>query len=259
MSTSETLAKFIADAPPGEVKEVRADIEALVEGNVQLVKGLDDPMAKYVGDKCTVVRLPDGQTSVVSPLNRLDATTFYANGKAYKYENGRVSEADSSVSVPSAGDHGALKQGVARYVEDHYPSNSGVDVFPQESGGVGIVIVDTKFSPKNFWNGQWTSQYVVKNGKLEGDISIDVHYYEDGNVRLKCDKHVSESVGESAQNICKTIADLEQAYQLEVNKTFIGLNAGPFKSLRRQLPVNRSKMDWDKFGNYRLGKTIGGE
>ena len=68
----------------------------------------------------------------------------------------------------------------------------------------------------------------------------------------------STSTSGSASNILQTIAKVEKAYQEELNRGFTKLSEGEFKSLRRQLPVTRQKVEWEKVGSYRAGKEIGG-
>lgn len=63
----------------------------------------------------------------------------------------------------------------------------------------------------------------------------------------------------SAVEVISKIAAVESQYQEDVNDSFVNLNEGSFKALRRQLPVTRAKMNWGTaMGNYRLGKDIGG-
>jgi capping protein alpha len=87
-----------------------------------------------------------------------------------------------------------------------------------------------------------------------------VHYYEDGNVRLLTSKDVSVSVGggAGAGEVVKQIALAERRYQEDLNKAFASLSEGAFKALRRQLPVTRQKVEWEKISGYRLGQDIGG-
>ena len=86
-----------------------------------------------------------------------------------------------------------------------------------------------------------------------------MHYYEDGNVRLLTDKNVEISVkGGGAGEIVRGIAQVEKKYQEDLNKAFAGLAEGAFKSLRRQLPITRQKIEWEKISGYRLGQDIGG-
>lgn len=58
----------------------------------------------------------------------------------------------------------------------------------------------------------------------------------------------------SAAEIVKNIIGVEKKYQEELNRAFGALSEGAFKSLRRQLPITRQKIDWDKIGSYRLGQ-----
>jgi capping protein alpha len=82
-----------------------------------------------------------------------------------------------------------------------------------------------------------------------------VHYYEDGNVRLLTNKKVEENV---KGDVAHVVAQVERKYQEELNRGFSGLSEGAFRGLRRQLPVTRVKVDWEKVGGYRLGQDIAG-
>jgi len=134
-------------------------------------------------------------------------------------------------------------------------------VFPVEDDSqLAIVTVANKYSPSNFWNGRWRSSYIYSpaSGQLTGTINVDVHYYEDGNVRLLTNKEVAASVGSTAAEVVRAIAQAEKKYQEDLNRAFGGLAEGAFKSLRRQLPITRQKIEWEKISGYRLGQDIGG-
>ena len=40
----------------------------------------------------------------------------------------------------------------------------------------------------SFWTGEWLSTWVIKNGKLSGDLKIKCHYFEMGNMQFNLDK-----------------------------------------------------------------------
>jgi len=90
---------------------------------------------------------------------------------------------------------------------------------------------------------------------------VNVHYYEDGNVALTTSKSFSGvSVdGSSADAVMRKVAAIEKQYQEEVNRTIVGLNETSFKALRRQLPVTRQKVEWEKIRGYGLGSSLRGE
>ena len=89
---------------------------------------------------------------------------------------------------------------------------------------------------------------------LTGTIKVDVHYYEDGNVRLQTSKEVEEVQlrGSGAAEVLRVVAQVEKRYQEELNRAFGALSEGAFKGLRRQLPITRQKIDWAKIGTYKL-------
>lgn len=66
------------------------------------------------------------------------------------------------------------------------------------------------------------------------------------------------SSGGSGQAIIHEIALVEKRYQDELNQAFTQLSEGAFKGLRRQLPVTRQKVEWEKVGGYRLGADLQG-
>ncbi|KAK9322093.1 F-actin-capping protein subunit alpha [Lipomyces orientalis] len=257
---------FLNDAPPGEIKEVYDDIKSIVEEDGDIIDGLESAFENYNLSEFVTVNIPGAEKAVVvSKYNKLGSGTFYDPelGKSFSIDH-RSLQASGVEEYDGAGDTVAsITSDVKHYVLEHYPNPSSYGVFPQASEDeIAIVIVGNKYSPSNFWNGRWRSSYVanMSSGSLAGTIAIDVHYYEDGNVRLKSTKQV-ESDFKSAQtsSIVKSIATLERSYQEELNREFGGLSDGAFKSLRRQLPVTRSKIEWGKtIGAYRLGQDIGG-
>ena len=85
-----------------------------------------------------------------------------------------------------------------------------------------------------------------------------MHYYEDGNVRMLTDKPISASTstGANASEITKQVASLERKYQEDLNKAFGTLSENAFKGLRRQLPVTRQKVEWEKISGYRVGNLF---
>ena len=127
-----------------------------------------------------------------------------------------------------------------------YPANS--------NNGIAILLVANKYSPQNFWNGRWRSTYTLdpSAGSLSGTIKVDVHYYEDGNVRMSTSKKVEVASAGSAEAAVREIAKLENKFQEELNRAFVNLAEGSFKSLRRQLPVTRQRVEWEKIGGYRV-------
>jgi capping protein alpha len=56
----------------------------------------------------------------------------------------------------------------------------------------------------------------------------------------------------SGPAVLRQIAGIEKRYQEELNRAFGSLSEGAFKALRRQLPVTRQKVEWERVGGYRV-------
>ncbi|KAL5598621.1 uncharacterized protein BROUX77_006455 [Berkeleyomyces rouxiae] len=258
-SQLQTVSDFVEGAPPGE---------ALTLDTPGLVNQLTPAFQKYNEEQFTAVKLPgSSQPVIISPYNSLGDDCYYdiessvsfnfdhvdqvaSNAKSYVAESANIDLINSTTKSLKA------------YVNEHFPS-ACFGVFPAEQDTkIAIVIVSSKYSPNNFWSGRWRSQYLFDPATkaLDGWIKVDVHYYEDGNVRLLTNKTVSGNsvVSGTGAGLAKEISGVEKKYQEELNRGFTGLSEGAFKGLRRQLPVTRQKIEWDKVTSYRLGQDIGG-
>lgn len=153
----------------------------------------------------------------------------------------------------------SLLKAFSAAASEHFPSST-VGVYPTDSDStIAIVLVANKYSPQNFWNGRWRSTYLLdpSSNALRGTVKVDVHYYEDGNVRMSTNKKVDVSSGTgSADGIVREIAKAENKFQEELNRAFGALAEGSFKALRRQLPVTRQRVEWEKIGGYRVSACV---
>jgi len=140
----------------------------------------------------------------------------------------------------------------------------------KENGITLIVCISAqKFNPGNFWNGRWRSVYQIsfKDGASAADLKasykINVHYYEDGNVQLVTnhEKTIKVTLGNnqetSAQALMKAIEKSEKEYQAAIEDNYVTMSETSFKSLRRQLPITRTRLDWNKIAGYKLGAELG--
>ncbi|GAB7362601.1 hypothetical protein MBLNU230_g2915t1 [Neophaeotheca triangularis] len=262
-SKQATVASFVETAPPGELSSVVADIKAL---DSSLVGTLEPAFKKYNEEQYTTVKLPGSSEAVLlSEYNSLDDGRYFDTASQTSFHVDHASQqASGAQSHPLESQHAdtirSLNKAFSTASAEHFPTST-VSVTPFSSdSSIAILLVANKYSPSNFWNGRWRSTYILSpsSGALSGTISVDVHYYEDGNVRMSTSKKVEVGSTTGADAVVREIARAENKFQEELNKAFTSLAEGSFKGLRRQLPVTRQRVDWEKIGGYRLGQDIGG-
>lgn len=126
--------------------------------------------------------------------------------------------------------------------------------------------VGNRFNLSNFWSGRWRASYHLDPTSspptLTSSLSVQVHYFENGNVQLNAAKprtfHLSGSgdAEKLAKEVVGVIGAHEDAWQKGLETTYDELAERAFKALRRQLPLTRQKVDWDKVLNYKLGDEL---
>lgn len=120
-----------------------------------------------------------------------------------------------------------------------------------------IHIVANKYKLSNFWSGRWRATFTLPDPsatKLDAHANVQIHYFEEGNVQLHTRKAQQLSVDSSssgdevarAKSIVHAIQQFEDGYQKELFQHSTDLSEGAFRALRRQLPMTRQKVDWDK-------------
>ncbi|SNX81746.1 related to CAP1 - F-actin capping protein alpha subunit [Melanopsichium pennsylvanicum] len=124
--------------------------------------------------------------------------------------------------------------------------------------------VGNRFNLSNFWSGRWRASYTLDplSRTLTSSLSVQVHYFENGNVQLNASKPrtftlPSTEEGETLiKEVVKVISNHEDGWQKGLEQSYDQLAEGAFKALRRQLPLTRQKLDWDKVLNYKLGDEL---
>ncbi|KAL8940541.1 MAG: hypothetical protein Q9216_002758 [Gyalolechia sp. 2 TL-2023] len=268
--SSAAVSAFVEGAPPGELADVIAggDVKKLTVNEPKLLDSITPAFRKYNEEQLTTVQLPGSNKHVlISSYNSLGDGRYYdtESQRSFSFNHQTQKASDVQPYTPDS-EHSdlisSLLKSLSTHATEHYPSSTSTVCFHPPTSTLTLLLVSNKYSPSNFWNGRWRSTYHFSpsTSTLSGLINVDVHYYEDGNVRLTTRKKIEElkldeggngNVGVLAAEVVRKVEGVERRYQEELNRGFAGLSEGEFKGLRRQLPVTRQKVEWEKVGGYR--------
>ncbi|XP_033098718.1 F-actin-capping protein subunit alpha-1-like [Anneissia japonica] len=271
------VKNFIKYAPPGEFNEVFNDVRILLDNDKLLKEKGAEAFAHQNKEQFTPCKL-EGQEHEVLITEfgdmRNNNRFFDPSSKTtFKYDHLKKEasniEAAQNIDQTAEKWRSALETAFRTYIQAHY--QNGVCTVYGESSGSDIVLTvcleHHLFQPFNFWNGRWRSQWSVKfnpskgSGEAKGLFKAQVHYYEDGNVQLVSHKEVkkelvvTDPVG-TAKECVKIIEQEETFYQKSLSENYIQMSDTTFKALRRQLPVTRTKIDWNKIAGYKIGQAL---
>jgi len=260
---------FLLSSPPGEFMEVVTDVRALLPRESLINESAPRTFREYNTEQMVQVDSPKGHKVLITKYGEVADGDYIdpKGGVVLHYDHIKqevtgtrpIGGGDLEKNVESL--RSAFEHEAFTYVAEHYPH--GTTTVYGKDGKVIICISSARFNPHNFWNGRWRSVWTYHSGELVGHFKIVVHYYEDGNVQLNTDTthtlKISESGNESniAKEALKAIAKSEQQFQEALDQSYRTMGDTTFKALRRALPITRTRIDWNKIKNYKIGGQMG--
>jgi len=270
--TSEEIVdianNFLLSSPPGEFMEVVTDVRTLLPNESLINESAPKTFREYNTEQMVQVDSPKGHKVLITKYGEVSDGEYLdpKGGIVLNYDHIKqevtgsraIQSGDLESNIESL--RSAFEKESFTYVNEHYPH--GTTTVYGKDGKIIICISSARFNPHNFWNGRWRSVWTYHSGELVGHFKIVVHYYEDGNVQLNTDTTQTTKIPEgspdaTASAALKAIAKVEQSYQEALDVSYRSMGDTTFKALRRALPITRTRIDWNKIKNYKIGGQMG--
>lgn len=261
---------FLMTSPPDEILEVLKDVKTLVADSAALTDSfIRSAMSDANAKNYVAMKLPAGAADadariVVAPYGKVAEDRFVDPASGVVYEIDHVAqtvkgETDQRVELPEAveGYRAAMQDAAKQYLADFYAKGKAhVAVFGDNNGQLTMCITSTNSRLRAYFSGAWRSTYTLNvsspsQADLGGSVAIISHSFEDGSAAITTDYKRSEKIEvtadprETARNAMAAIETMETNLQRELDDMYVSLHADTFKSLRRVLPINRTKLNWD--------------
>lgn len=266
---------FIQHAPPGEFNEVFNDVRILLSNDSLMKEEVSRSFAKYNMEHFIPCKLDGADDQVLITKHGLLPDGCFHDPRSkqkFKFDHLRK-EANSpepyEVDEKAESWRAELDKSLRDTMKNFYP-HGVYTVYGKDAGDgvtLTICIEDHNFQAHNFWNGRWRSEWTITvkpntSAELKGLLRIQVHYYEDGNVQLVSHKEVNNQItvtspSATATQVTKAILAAETVYQQAIAENYSMMSDTTFKALRRQLPLTRTRIDWNKITSYRIGQELG--
>jgi len=264
--------QFLIQAPLGEYKEVREAVSELLNDD-DLFKQACDVLPIHLETKCAPLTTEKSPGYILLTEAAKLAPGVYAcprAGSAYSIdytklevvETRELTEEENAQIGLEDGLRIALEKATGVYIEEHH-DKYGKYAVTKSGDEYHISVHANRARSDNFTSGTWLVKGVLKpvddNYSLSLENVVSVHYYEDGNVQMNSatkdefkiskgdeDKIAEESLGALNKFVVN--------YHSKISDYYMKMQDSTFKLLRRQLPITKSKIYWDKLQVYSLAK-----
>jgi len=269
----EIVTGFLLNSPPGEFMEVVTDVRGLLKDETLLNSSAPATFRAYNTDQFLEVSAPGGGHKLLITNEGQVSDNEYLDPRGNSVVTFDHIRQEVTGTRPISGelDHdvepfrAAFDSAFQAYCTEHYQNGTSIAYGKKEGGQyvITLCLSSFRFNPSNYWNGRWRSQWTCKfspgqNINLTGQIRVNVHYYEDGNVQLTTDTPKTGSVAgganpqAAATAAVNAIKKIEQEYHSKLETSYNTLSDTTFKALRRILPITRNKIEWPKIQTLKM-------
>lgn len=259
----QLVKKLVADAPPSELQAIYDDLIKITGNNPSTKREILEAIEEHNVEHCVPIALDNGQMTIISQYNR-EGAQFVDPALELVYSVDHLTRRaidvrQKTMETKLTKDQNDISERIKLYGASAFAGTKvATGVYPLGQDQTVILMVSEKSNQSSYWTAYWKSEYIYNHDKMQitkGTIDVLVHYFEEGNVNLRTHHEILDETVENPSQLVDKIRDIENSVTNKLGASFRDLNDTQFKTLRRRLPINKSRINWGQaIGNYRLGK-----
>nr|XP_033775879.1 F-actin-capping protein subunit alpha-1-like [Geotrypetes seraphini]XP_033775880.1 F-actin-capping protein subunit alpha-1-like [Geotrypetes seraphini]XP_033775881.1 F-actin-capping protein subunit alpha-1-like [Geotrypetes seraphini]XP_033775882.1 F-actin-capping protein subunit alpha-1-like [Geotrypetes seraphini] len=277
-SRVQAVRSLLKQAFPGEFSCVFSDIRLLINDDFFMRKEASQACAIHNKDSFTPVKVEKyGCEVLLTHHNDLGDSRFFDPQAKLSFKYDHLSkEASDFQPYPrregkeDSGDRGNydeetdveswrsnFQSALKSYVKSHF--RSGVcSIFQKILNGRNIFVACMEchvHKPSAFWNGIWRSEWIFPLTfpvtRVTGSITVQAHYFEEGNIHLTVCKGIEETLhlnnkAEASKGFAQMVEEADSHLQNALMEEYGKISDQVLKTIRRQLPITHCILDWNK-------------
>ncbi|KAM9971534.1 hypothetical protein ACTFIW_011515 [Dictyostelium discoideum] len=273
----QIATNFLLNAPPCEFMEVVSgnNVRALLPNESLLNASAGSTFREYNTSQMVSVQTSKGSALItkegeisnneyLDPKNK-QVITYDHIKQEVTGERSASGEIEQDIEQYRA----AFDEEATKYCNEYYPNGVSAVYGTKVSEGIKITVCISTciYKPNAFYSGRWRSVWTCTfkpgsgNVTSNGKVQVNVHYFEDGNVQLntvtqKQTTSPSADAQSTAVNAFKAIGKAELNLHTALDNNYSTMGDTTFKALRRALPINRTKINWQKVKNFKIANEL---
>ncbi|EAY13045.1 F-actin capping protein alpha subunit, putative [Trichomonas vaginalis G3] len=261
----KSVTRFLKESPPGEYEDVVAALKGFVENTEIIDEGIKATKEDWLIHNCSTIEIDDhkailceearrGKNKFIDPVTNKVFTYDFENQTIVTPEPQPAAKGEEPQPVEEETlESSSLREAIQPLALAFAKStvHNGTCGTYDSKNGVKIVVRASTINKANFRTGIILMHFTCAEGNLKGSIELKGHFYEKGNcigtqVSEFEDTYQGDDDGAKAEDIVKKLSKFFIKWNNALTQGFELLNSEGLNKLRRRLPINAQKINWQQ-------------
>lgn len=241
------INRLLLNVPYAEFSDAEGCLRSLLQDSPNLSESIKQVKKKWYLNNYVAVKIEDKDVLLCEQASLGDncfINPFKGNTFKYDFLNEKIIEEEESKAVEQSELCVSLMKALPEFVAKR-TSDGCFGVYDSDDGSVNIVIKSSTVVKQSFKTGLSITAVRCLDGKLEGSLLLNAHYYENGNCLGSFCHNFSDTYTNASEIIEKMHKNHDNVFK-RIDSCFHELTSEGLNRLKRKLPVTGEKLKWEQ-------------